>query len=266
MPEPIFSSQRVHITGNSAVRTPQQETYRALQEHAARPERSREVGIVLPVGCGKSGCITLAPFAYGSRRALVVAPGVKIAEQLAKDFDPTNPDMFYLKCQILGAPFPEPVEIRGNTTNRGDLEVADVAITNVHQLQGEENRWLRSLPEDFFDLILFDEGHHSVAATWEVLKGKFPQAQIVNFSATPTRADGRQMAGEILYSFSVSRAIQEGYVKHLKALVLNPSTLKYVRREGDQEIEVTLDEVRQLGEVDADFRKSIVTSKETLLS
>lgn len=264
MPEPIFSSQRVHITGNSAVRTPQQETYRALQEHAARPERSREVGIVLPVGCGKSGCITLAPFAYGSRRALVVAPGVKIAEQLAKDFDPTNPDMFYLKCQILGAPFPEPVEIRGNTTNRGDLEVADVAITNVHQLQGEENRWLRSLPEDFFDLILFDEGHHSVAATWEILKSKFPQAQIVNFSATPTRADGRQMAGEILYSFSVSRAIQEGYVKHLKALVLNPSTLKYVRREGDQEIEVTLDEVRQLGEVDADFRKSIVTSKETL--
>ena len=38
----------------------------------------REVGLVLPVGCGKSGLITLTPFAFKARRALVVAPGVKI--------------------------------------------------------------------------------------------------------------------------------------------------------------------------------------------
>jgi superfamily II DNA or RNA helicase len=61
-----------------------------------------------------------------------------------------------------------------------------------------------------------------------------------------------------------NRAIQEGYVKRLKAVVLNPRSLKYVRREDGQEIEVSLDEVRQLGEQDADFRRSIVTSTETL--
>ena len=60
------------------------------------------------------------------------------------------------------------------------------------------------------------------------------------------------------------RAIQEGYVKRLKAIVLNPQTLRYVRREDGQEIEVSLDEVRRLGEQDADFRRSIVTSTETL--
>ena len=117
---------------------------------------------------------------------------------------------------------------------------------------------------DYFDLILFDEGHHSVAATWESLKAKFPHARIINFSATPLRADGQMMAGNIIYSFPVFRAIQEGYVKRLKALVLNPQTLKYVRREDNHEIEVTLDEVRRLGETDADFRRSIVTSTETL--
>jgi DNA-binding transcriptional MerR regulator len=72
------------------------------------------------------------------------------------------------------------------------------------------------------------------------------------------------MAGQIIYSYPVFRAIQEGYVKRLKALVLNPRTLRYVRREGEQEIEVPLEEVRRLGEVDADFRRSIVTSTETL--
>jgi excinuclease UvrABC helicase subunit UvrB len=40
--------------------------------------------------------------------------------------------------------------------------------------------------------------------------------------------------------------------------------LRYIRREDDQEIEVSLDEVRRLGEDDADFRRSIVTSQETL--
>jgi superfamily II DNA or RNA helicase len=262
-----FHDREPNINGNPRIRTPQSETYSALAAFAANPGGEREVGIVLPVGCGKSGCITLAPFAFRSNRTLVVAPGLKIAEQLYKDFDPTKPDMFYTKCGVLqGPPYPEPVEIRGTTTNRGDLDESHVVITNIQQLQGGENRWLANLPANFFDLILFDEGHHSVANTYEELKAKFPAARIVNFSATPLRADGQLMAGRVLYSYPIFRAIQEGYIKRLKALVLNPRTLKYVRREDGEEIEVSLEEVRRLGEQDADFRRSIVTSKATLIT
>lgn len=261
----VFQTRRPAIMGNQRIRIPQQEAIAALEELAQTTPDEREVGVVLPVGCGKSGCIALAPFAFRARRALVVAPGVRIAEQLYGGFDPTNPGMFYQKTgALVGPPYPEPVEIRGTTTNRGDLDEAEVVITNIQQLQGEENRWLAALPHDYFDLILFDEGHHSVAATWEALKAKFPTARIVNFSATPLRADGQRMAGRIIYSYPVFRAIQEGYVKRLKALVLNPQSLRYVRREGDHEVEVSLDEVRRLGEQDADFRHSIVTSAETL--
>jgi superfamily II DNA or RNA helicase/DNA-binding transcriptional MerR regulator len=261
----IFRTRTPAVEGNTQLRIPQRETFAALEDFVRKYPDEREAGVVLPVGCGKSGCIVLAPFALRSSRSLVVAPGVRIAEQLCKDFDPTKPGMFYLKTRALeGLPYPEPVEIRGTTTNRGDLDEADVVITNIQQLQGEENRWLSSLPDDYFDLILFDEGHHSVAATWESLKAKFPAARIINLSATPLRADGQKMAGRIIYSYPVFRAIEEGYVKRLKALVLNPRTLKYVRRESGQEIEVSLEEVRRLGEEDADFRRSIVTSTETL--
>jgi superfamily II DNA or RNA helicase len=261
-----FQTREPNITGNDHLRTPQREAYAELAKFASDPDaEQREIGIVLPVGCGKSGCITLTPFAFNARRTLVVAPGVPIAGQLHDDFDPARPDMFYIKCDILqGQPYPEPVEIRGTTTNKADLEEADVVITNIQQLQGAANRWLEDLPADFFDLILFDEGHHNVAASWDALRARFPNARIVNFSATPTRADGQLMAGRILYSYPVFRAIQEGYIKRLKAVVLNPRTLRYVRREDGQEIEVTLEEVRQLGEQDADFRRSIVTSTETL--
>lgn len=261
----FFSTREPSIAGNQRLRIPQREAFSALQEFAAEESAEREAGIVLPVGCGKSGCIALAPFAFGSHRCLVIAPGTRIADQLHRDFDPTQPRMFYVTTGALARPpYPEPVEIRGTTTNRGDLDEADVVVTNIHQLQGVENRWLQSLPGDYFDLILFDEGHHSVAATWEALKQKFPAARIINLSATPLRADGQRMAGRIIYSYPVFRAIREGYIKRLKALVLNPRTLRYVRREDGQEIEVPPNEVRRLGEEEADFRRSIVTSTETL--
>jgi len=260
----IFINRRPAVADNPEIRKPQKEAYEKLTSSATDLSR-REVGIVMPVGCGKSGCITLTPFAFRATRALVVAPSVAIASQLYSDFDPTQPQAFYLKTGALPTPpLPEPVEIRGTTSNRGDLDEADVIITNIQQLQGVENRWLLSLPQDYFDLIIFDEGHHNVAATWETLKSRFPDARIVNFSATPLRADGQKMAGDIIYSYPVFRAIQEGYVKRLKALVLNPRTLKYVRQKDGQEIEVPLEEVRRLGEEDADFRRSIVTSEETL--
>ncbi len=266
MPDNPFQNRDPAIIGNQLLRAPQREAFAALSEFAqSNVSAEREVGIILPVGCGKSGCITLTPFAFRSRRVLVVAPGLNIASQLAADFDPARPDMFYQKCRVLnGQPYPEPVEIRGRDANQADLEEADVVLTNIQQLQGDDNRWLRRLPDDFFDLIVFDEGHHSVAASWTALKEKFPAAKIVNFSATPQRADGQVMAGRVLYSFPVFRAIQEGFVKQLKAVVLNPKTLRYVRREDGQEIEADLDEVRRLGETDADFRRSIVTSEESL--
>jgi superfamily II DNA or RNA helicase len=261
-----FQTRQPYVEGNLKVRVPQREAYTEPVKFAAQTGvPNREAGIVLPVGCGKSGAITLTPFAFGAKRVLVIAPGLNIADQLQKDFDPAKPEMFYVKCGVLdGEPFPEPVEIRGTTTNRADLEEADVVITNIGQLQGTENRWLQTLPADFFDLILFDEGHHNVAASWIALRRHFPAARIVNFSATPVRADGQLMAGRIIYSYPIFRAIRDGYVKRLKAVVLNPRTLRYVREEDGKEIEVGLDEVRRLGEAEADFRRSIVTSKETV--
>ncbi len=51
---------------------------------------------------------------------------------------------------LKGNEFPEPVEIRSKDTNLSDLEESDVVITNIQQLQGDNNRWLNNLPDDFF--------------------------------------------------------------------------------------------------------------------
>lgn len=57
-----FSSKTVNIHGNDKIRTPQIEAFQALESHYEGENKSqKEVGIILPVGCGKSGCITITP-------------------------------------------------------------------------------------------------------------------------------------------------------------------------------------------------------------
>ena len=70
-----FQNRDPLIVDNDLLRIPQREAYSALVEFVNNADAiDREVGIILPVGCGKSGCIALAPFAFKAARALVVAP------------------------------------------------------------------------------------------------------------------------------------------------------------------------------------------------
>lgn len=265
MKDDLFKTLGPNIETNLKLRLPQRESFRAINQFLQRKENERELAIIMPVGCGKSGSIALAPFAFKSKRTLIVAPSIQIAKQLIDIFDFGNIKHFYKKFDVLnGSTFPEPVEIRGLETNKSDLDVADVVITNIHQLQGSKNRWLKSLPNDFFDLILFDEGHHSVAESWYTLKIKFPNAYIVNFSATHVRADHQKMPGKVIYQFSIADAIRNGFVKRLKAIVLNPKSLKFVSFLTGEEIEVGLDEIIRLGKEESKFRRSIVSSEESL--
>ncbi|EMO55144.1 DEAD/DEAH box helicase [Leptospira noguchii] len=259
----LFKTLKPYVKGNEKLRLPQVEMYEALEELIKEEKYDRELSVIMPVGCGKSGCITLTPFAFQSTRTLVITPNLQIAEQLLNDFG--KAESFYRKFDILsGNQFPEPVEIRGTTTNKVDLDLADVVITNIHQLRGDKNQWLHSLPEDYFDLILFDEGHHSVADSWFPLRKKFKNARIVNFSATQLRADGLMMPGKIIYDYSVAEAIQNGYAKRLKAIVLNPKTLKFVTTEGGSKTELELKDVIRLGKKNPDFRKGILSSEASL--
>ena len=267
MKQSAFQKTKPHVAENERLRIPQREGSARIASYYAEPDAEREIGIVLPVGCGKSGLIALSPFALKSKRTLVIAPNLKIAEQLLNDFKPSNPKAFYFKCQVIKAQdFPEPCEIRGKRTQRADLDGADVVVTNIQQLQGDANKWLTQLPADYFDLILFDEGHHNVAESWDLLRATFPEARIVNFSATPVRADGQKMQGPIVYSYSIFDAVENGYVKRLKAIQLNPQTLSYVEYEGGKTIEVPLEEVIRLARADSNFRRGVLLSEESLFT
>ncbi|MGA2404199.1 MAG: DEAD/DEAH box helicase family protein [Syntrophobacteraceae bacterium] len=261
-------TNRIRIENNTRLRIPQRDGWIRLRDYFRQAQPAREVGIVLPVGCGKSGLISITPFAVEAQRVLVIAPGTRIRKQLADTLRVSSERNFYEGCAVISPDqeFPELAVIESGRINLDDLQNCDIAVTNIQQISGEENRWLDQLPPDFFDLILVDEGHHNPAASWQKVKQRFPSALIINFSATPARADGRLMEGEIIYSFPVIRAIEAGYVKRLRAKMLRPTELRYIDNSSGQERIIGPDEVRQLGETDAEFRRGIVMSDETLSS
>lgn len=258
--------QNANVSDNQRLRIPQREAWLRIRGHFQQADAARAVGIVLPVGCGKSGLIAIAPYALGATRALVIAPGTRIRGQLGNDLRANNSSNFYDRCQVLSADdaFPETAVVESGRVNLDDIRHADIVVANIQQIAGEENRWLDELDHDFFDAILVDEAHHNTAASWQQVTSRFPNARIVNFSATPSRADGGLMEGEIIYSFPVLRAIEAGYVKRLRAKMLQPTELRYVDRQGGQERVIDADEVRRLGETNAEFRRGIVMSEETL--
>jgi superfamily II DNA or RNA helicase len=261
-------NQQVNIETNQQLRIPQREGWVAIRNHYAEAEAARDSAVVLPVGCGKSGLIAITPFALQARHVLVVAPGTKIRDQLGADLRANSETNFYDRCGVLRADqsFPETAIVATGRINLDDLQNCDIAVANIHQVAGEENRWLDDLGADYFDLVLMDEGHHNTAESWQQLKRRFPNARIISYSATPTRADGALMEGRVIYSFPVVRAIQAGYVKRLRARMLSPAELRYVDRSSGQERLIGLDEVRRLGEDEPEFRRGIVMSDGTLAS
>ena len=66
----FFAQQKVHIVGNIVLREPQRDGYfLASSDHFST---SREPGYVqLPVGCGKTGLMGLAPFGVAQGHVLI---------------------------------------------------------------------------------------------------------------------------------------------------------------------------------------------------
>ena len=241
----FFSNARVSISNNPRLRAPQQEGHAAAVAHfAAGGGRAMEQ---IPVGCGKTGLITLLPFGCAQGRVLVISPNLTILQHLVAAFDATSPQCFYRNFGALTdlrqGPFVAELDAQANLS---DLQEAHVAVTNIQQLAAGGGRWLAHLPDDFFDLIIVDEGHHNIATSWQDVFERFPKAKVISLTATPFRADDQPVEGEVIYRYPIAEAMRRGYIKHIQASNVAPSELVFTYR-GDERTH-TLEEVLRLKE------------------
>lgn len=241
-----FVVTSLNIHANSRLREPQRLAYEAVRNHFAC---SREPALVqIPVGCGKTGLISLLPFGLSQRRALIVAPNVTIREALFRAVDSAHPECFWRSTGVTpgdrNGPFA--ARIDGDNTNDADLRQSHFVVTNVQQLALSTSRWLPRFPADFFDLLIFDEGHHNPAKSWQRLMQHFPKAKIISLTATPFRGDGQTVVGQPVFRYSFLRSMKLGFIKRLKSVQVAPCELSFTFK--DTPRQCSLEEVLQLSE------------------
>ena len=115
-----------------------------------------------------------------------------------------------------------PFACKLDTGNISVPEKSHIVITNVHQLATNIDKWLNKFPDNFFDLIIIDEAHHAAAKSWKQVIERFPNAKVVNMTATPFRSDKEEIQGKLVFRYPFKRATLKGYVKHIQAWYVAP--------------------------------------------
>ncbi len=248
--EAFFLDLDFKIDGNEYLRDPQRDGYLRTYEFF-RKGKNKAI-LQIPVGCGKTGLAALLPLGLAEGRVIVIAPNLTIKDGLFDAMDITNRQKcFWRKAAVLS-----PEQMMSGplacTLDSGNLSVATkshLVITNVHQLATNVDKWLTQFPDDFFDMIIVDEAHHSAAASWQKVIDRFPKAKVILLTATPFRSDRQELDGELVFRYPFRNATLKGYIKRLKASYVAPSTIELGFNDASGRT-YTLDEVLQLKQED----------------
>jgi DNA repair protein RadD len=248
--ESFFLNLDFSIEENNALRDAQRDGYLRTYEFF-RAGKNKAI-LQLPVGCGKTGLASLLPLGISQGRVIVIAPNLTIKDGLYDAMDVTNRQKcFWRKAGVL-SPDQMVVGPLACTLDGGNISVATkshIIITNIQQLATSIDKWLMQFPDNFFDMIIIDEAHHSAAASWQKVIERFPNAKVIHMTATPFRSDRQEIDGELVFRYSFRSATLKGYIKRLKASYVAPSEIE-LGFSDERGQTYTLDEVLKLKEED----------------
>lgn len=94
----------------------------------------------------------------------------------------------------------------------------DVPVVASIQSLAREAR-LERFPRDAFSLIVVDEVHHGVSATYRAVLDYFTGAKLVGLTATPDRLDGAalgQILDSVAYRYELNQAIEDGWLAPIR--------------------------------------------------
>ena len=247
----FFTAIDFEIDGNDSLRIPQKEAYAAVYDFFQKG--GKKAIVQLPVGCGKTGVVSLLPLGIAKGRVLVIAPNLTIKDELINALNISNRRMcFWHKCKVLSNEVmqagPYVATLDSSDSNIHDCDQSHFVVTNIQQLASSADKWLPQFSEDYFDMILVDEGHHNAAPSWKKVFDKFSNAKVVSLTATPFRSDEQEVEGEIIYRYPFRSAMLKGYIKNLQAVYISPEEI-YFTYKGDTN-HYTLDDVLALKEDD----------------
>jgi superfamily II DNA or RNA helicase len=190
--------------------------------------------IIMPTGTGKTETMLSVLASQGKSPIVVGVPSKALRKQTARKFL-TFGLLRKLKMIPLDSKNPVVGMLLKQPKDKKDLEIfenCNVIVSVVAGLTGGKARQLASEMAEKVEVLIVDEAHHIAASTWSEFKDAFSKKLVLQFTATPFRADGKIVDGEILFNYSLKRAQQDKYFKPIKFLPVH----EILDNEGDDAI------------------------------
>ena len=232
--ESAGKSVRQVVEKGSHLRDVQKDALHGLEKWFTNLETTRRTAlVVMPTGAGKTGVMCCLPYYLAStelpidgldfsKPVLFIAPDRSIFEQLVNDLsvpstkaptkasNETPTEEYQRPFLVRRGIIPDDVKIWEVTmpavkkvTSSAELNEFlkirnDVVVTNAQKWHNGPTAVWPALQEDFFSLVIVDEAHHLPADQWKQIVDKFRgHARVVFFTATPFRADKRNICDDI---------------------------------------------------------------------
>ncbi len=190
--------------------------------------------IVMPTGTGKTETMLSLVVAGKFERTLVIVPSDALREQTCSKFARLG---LLRDFRLVPENFPNPkiLKLKQGIKDLNGLDLvkeANVVVTTANSLSNCSGKIFDELVLLFSHLII-DEAHHIAARTWNRVKGRFLHKKpILQFTATPFRADGQRVDGKLVFCYSIEDAQKDNYFKKIE---FHPVT-EFVEEEIDQRI------------------------------
>ena len=194
------------------LRTPQIGAVHSILSNITNPKFDNGI-IVMPTGTGKTEVMLTSFLNEEIKKLIVLTPSKALRNQIGNKFKQLG---ILKELGIINEKCKYPVVgiLKKNFTNKEDeklfFEKCNVIITSMQLGISIDTKNIN----ECFSHLFIDEAHHITANKWGEIADKF-ENQIIQFTATPFRNDGKMMKGNIIYKYSLLQAQEEKYFKNI---------------------------------------------------
>ena len=163
--------------------------------------KHRSVTVVMATGTGKTTYFCALASEWTGGRVLILAHRKELIEQASQRLEVMGAGRIGLEIGI------ERAEFHSSPTNR--------FIVGTVQTCSRPKRLEKLKKQGGIDLIIVDEFHRGISATYQEVYEHFPEAKIVGVTATPDRGDKKALgivAEAVAMEYSIQEAIEDGWL------------------------------------------------------